>query len=118
MTAPPQRLLRARHLQDQGRFLAAADVLLEAFRQAPEDGRVACELGQTLLAAGDPHGALAYLERARHADPSDPAALRAVIEALHQLDRRDDAARALIHGLMAGVEATALAPEVGPELAA
>ncbi|MBC8328637.1 MAG: tetratricopeptide repeat protein [Planctomycetes bacterium] len=118
MTAPPQDLLRARRLQDQGRFLAAADLLLETFRESPNDGAIAREIGLVLLAAGDPHGALGYLERARHADPADPAALRGSMEALHQLDRRDEAAHALLAGLMAGIEPAELAREIGPELAA
>ncbi len=118
MATSPHRLTRARHLQDQGRFLAAADVLLAAFRSAPHDGSIACELGHVLLAGGDPAGALEDLDRARHADPRDPAALRGCMEALRQLGRPDQAARALVDGLMAGVEPQELADQILPDLAA
>jgi thioredoxin-like negative regulator of GroEL len=118
MSSTAENLQRARQLQDEGRFLAAADLLLAAFRASPHSGEVACELGQVLLAAGDPAGALGFLERARHADPADPAPLRASLEALRLLGREEQAARALVDGLAAGIDPVELALDLVRDAAA
>ena len=83
--AQSARLSAAQCLQNEGRFLAAADLLLEDFRQNPWDSMVARELGSVLHATGNLIAAQEYLVRAHHADPSDdriisPAARKLIEE--------------------------------------
>jgi tetratricopeptide (TPR) repeat protein len=96
------RLSVAQSLQDQGRFLAAADILLEDFRQDPWDSIVARELGCVLHAAGDLVSAQEYLVRAHHANPSDARALSELVLVLRERDMSDEAAGFLLAGLNAG----------------
>lgn len=79
---------RAAVLVDQGRFVAAADLLVAAFRRHPLDGEVARELGLVLLAAGDAEQAIDFLERACHAAPEDAAAHAALDEARAEVSPR------------------------------
>ncbi|RMH05324.1 MAG: hypothetical protein D6702_00615 [Planctomycetota bacterium] len=100
----PAPLAVARRLQAEGRFLAAAELLLAAFRRDPASAEVAEDLGELMLAAGDPGAALDFFQRARHADPVSPRALRGCLEALRLLGRRDEAARVLLVALEGGLD--------------
>lgn len=66
-------LEEACRLREEGRFHAAADRLLEAFRRAPDSPDVCLLLGQVLEAAGDPDDARSFLRRARAGAVRDPS---------------------------------------------
>ena len=64
MKSTDNLLKHAQRCHNEGRFLAAADFLLEAFRGKPEDPKISCELGKVLRSVGDTEGAITYLKRA------------------------------------------------------
>lgn len=109
MRATPATLADARALCADGRFHAAASLLLDAFRDAPEDPEVARELGAVLRASGDLDGAVAYLERARDGAPDDPAVIAELVLAYHALQRHQEASRVLIRALASGLRGEDLA---------
>lgn len=100
----PDLLERARRCHADGRFVAAADLLLEAFRADPADHRVARELGTVLRAVGDLDGSIGYLRRAWHCEPADPATVAELVLALHDLGRADEAVKVMLASLDAGLE--------------
>ena len=109
MTSPKHLLTRAQHCHDEGRFVAAADFLLEAFRQEPENHEIARELGKVLRAVGDLEGAVAYLNRAWQHAPADPITVAELILALHELKRPGEAVNVMLRSLEAGLDDTGFA---------
>jgi Flp pilus assembly protein TadD len=109
MTSPKHLLTRAQHCHDEGRFVAAADFLLEAFRQEPENHEIARELGKVLRAVGDLEGAVAYLNRAWQHAPADPITVAELILALHELNRPGEAVNVMLRSLEAGLDDTGFA---------
>ncbi|MBO46696.1 MAG: hypothetical protein CMJ96_07350 [Planctomycetes bacterium] len=112
--AQSARLSAAQCLQNEGRFLAAADLLLEDFRQNPWDSMVARELGSVLHATGNLIAAQEYLVRAHHADPSDARSLSELVLVLRERGMPDEAAGFLLAGLNAGADPS----EISASLAA
>lgn len=106
MTATQQLLKRAKRCHDEGRFVAAADCLLEAFRQDPDNASVCRELGKVLRAVGDLEGAVSYLERAWQQAPADPTTVAELILALHDLERPGEAVHVMLRALDAGLDDT------------
>lgn len=106
MESTPQLLDASRHLLQEGRFHAAADVLLEAFREDPENAEVTRELGTVLGVIGDTEGAVDFLRRSHFSNPRDPQTVAELVLRLREMRRDDDAARALLFSLGAD-----LAPE-------
>lgn len=105
--ATSQQLLRHAHrCHEEGRFVAAADFLLEAFRSNPEDAVVARELGKVLRSVGDLEGAVAYLKRAWQHEPSDPVTVAELVLALHEQGRGQEAVQVMLGSLEAGLEET------------
>jgi tetratricopeptide (TPR) repeat protein len=101
-----ERLREARRCHDEGRFGAAADLLLAAFRAEPERFEVAREIGRLLRAVGDPAGAADYLKRAWLGAPADGLTVAELVLALHDLGRRDEAVQVMLSSLDAGLEQT------------
>lgn len=101
-------LNQARDCRDQGRFVAAADLLLDAFREDPEQSGVARDLGLVLHAVGDLDGACDYLIRAHHMDPTESTTLIWLVQVLQELGRPQDAAQFLVAGLSAGADPAGL----------
>jgi len=97
-------LAQARICRDQGRFQAAADLLLEAFRKAPADGGISRELGKVLAAGGDLETGLEFLQRAHQADPDDPDTAAELALLLHHLGREEEAGRCMLESLEAGLD--------------
>lgn len=113
MGTPPQKILiKARRCHEEGRFHAAADLLLKAFREDPEDAEIARELGVVLIAAGDAQGGIGYLQRARAMAPQDPQTNAELILALYHQNRGQEAARTLVQALDAGTDPSYLALKV------
>ena len=102
-------LERARRCHADGRFVAAADLLLEAFRESPGDHRIARELGKVLRSVGDLDGSVGYLKRAWHCEPADPITVAELVLALHDLGRADDAVKVMLASLDAGLEESGFA---------
>ena len=100
---------RARRCHEDGRFLAAADLLLEAFRGDPGDPEVARELGRVLRSVGDLPGAVDYLKRAWQSEPADPMTVAELVLALHDLGRGDEAVKVMLASLDAGLEESGFA---------
>ena len=100
-----QILVDAQKCHEEGRFHAAANLLLAAFREDPENAHIARQLGLVMRAVGDLNGAVDYLSRAFQADPGDPETIAELILALHELGRFEDASAVLINSLNAGVQA-------------
>lgn len=109
MTPSHALLQRARRCHDEGRFVAAADFLLEAFRSDSSNPEVACELGKVLRAIGDLEGALAYLKRAWHHQPTDSVTVAELVLTLHDLDRSEEAVQVMLGSLEAGLDDTGFA---------
>jgi len=109
MTVSTDLLQRARQCHDEGRFAAAADLLLEAFRREPERVEVLREIGHLLRVVGDPRAALDYLNRAWHIEPADGVIVAELVLALHELGRPDEAVRVMLAALDAGLAQTAFA---------
>ena len=109
MTATTQQIYDARRCCSEGRFHAAASMLLEAFRKDPNNGAVALELGVVMRAVGDPSGALEYLTRAYFADPSNPQIVAELVLTHHDLGSHDEASTLLVRSLNIGLEGEALA---------
>ncbi len=103
MASSSDTIDRARRRFHAGRFHAAADLLLIAFREDPTDVGVARELGVVLHASGDPQAARTYLSRAHFADPADPTTLAHLVVVLHELGQHDEASRVLVRSLAAGL---------------
>jgi Flp pilus assembly protein TadD len=99
-----QLLRQARACHEQGRFAAAADLLLAAFRSDPGRHEVPREIGRLLRATGDPMGAVSYLTRAWHLEPADGLTVAELVLALHELGRPDDATQVMLASLDAGLE--------------
>ena len=95
---------RARQCHEDGRFVAAADLLLEAFRADPGRPEVARELGKVLRSVGDLDGAVSYLKRAWQLDPADPVTVAELVLSLHELDRANEAVQVMLGALDAGLE--------------
>ena len=109
MTSTQKLLNRAQRCHDEGRFVAAADFLLEAFRQDPENYEIARELGKVLRAVGDLDGAVAYLKRAWQHAPTDPVTVSELILSLHDQGRRGEAVNVMLRSLEAGLDDTGFA---------
>ena len=109
-----QSIKRARAFQEEGRFFAATDLLLKAFRDAPEEPLVALELGMVLSAAGDSENALSFLLRAHHAVPDNETTVAELVQVLRALNRHDDAAHLLLAGVDAGADAFLIAEKLTP----
>ncbi|ROR34918.1 tetratricopeptide repeat protein [Inmirania thermothiophila] len=78
-------------LRRQGRGEEAAAARARALEIAPDDPDVLSHLGVTMLEeGGDPAEAIAYLERAHHADPRHPAAGVNLSDALLHAGRFDE----------------------------
>ena len=103
---------QARAFQNEGRFLAAADLLLKAFREEPADGEIARELGLVVHATGDFDTALHYLLRAHHSDPADEATLAGLLQVLQDQGRHHEAAHLLLAGVQAGANPDDIANRV------
>lgn len=104
-----ERLQAARLCHEEGRFGAAADLLLEAFRAEPERFEVAREIGRLLRSVGDPVAATDYLKRAWHLEPTDGTTVAELVLALHEMDRRDEAVQVMLASLDAGLDQAAFA---------
>lgn len=109
MSAASQQIYDARKASADGRFHAAATLLLEAFRQNPEDPAIALELGIVMRTAGDPAGALEYLSRAYCADPSNAQIVAELVLTHHDLGLHDEASHVLVRSLNRGLEGEELA---------
>ena len=109
MKSPKNLLHRAQRCHDEGRFVAAADFLLEAFRQDPENHQIARELGKVLRAVGDLEGAVAYLKRAWQHAPTDPITVSELILSLHEQDRPGEAVNVMLRSLEASLDDTGFA---------
>jgi len=104
-----QILADAQKCHKEGRFHAAANLLLAAFRADPENPNIARQLGVVMRAVGDLNGAVDFLSRSFQADPSDPETIAELILALHELGRFEDASAVLLNSLNAGVQAQVFA---------
>lgn len=109
MPSTPVALTDARRLSAEGRFHAAASVLLEAFRTQPEDAEIARELGITMRASGDLESAIEYLERAYNVEPANPRTVAELVLSFHAAHRHDSASRVLIRSLARGLRSEELA---------
>ena len=90
----------------------AANLLLDGFRQDPENVSITRQLGVVLHAIGDSEGALDFLSRAYQSNPSDAETVAELVLVLHELERYDDASTVLMNGLNAGIEAEAFATKL------
>lgn len=99
-----EKLREARRCHEEGRFGAAADLLLDAFRAEPERFEVAREIGRLLRAVGDAAGAADYLKRAWHLEPADGVTVAELVLALHELDCREEAVMVMLASLEAGLD--------------
>ena len=104
MKSTDNLLKHAQRSHDEGRFLAAADFLLEAFRGEPEDPKISCELGKVLRSVGDTEGAITYLKRAWQHDATCPETVAQLILALHEERREDEAVQVMLSALNAGLD--------------
>jgi tetratricopeptide (TPR) repeat protein len=109
MTSADNLLAYAQRCHSEGRFLAAADFLLEAFRNHPEDPNVSRELGKVLRSVGDTEGAITYLKRSWQHDSSCPDTVSELILALHEVHREDEAVSVMLRSLEAGLDETEFA---------
>lgn len=109
MPSTPVTLADARRLCAEGRFHAAASVLLDAFRDAPNDAEIARELGTTMRASGDLASAINYLQRAHDVNPSDPRTVAELVLSYHAANEHDAASRVLIRSLSRGLRSEDLA---------
>lgn len=106
MPTSRELLHHARQCHEEGRFVAAADILLEAFRADPEAPEVARELGKVLRSVGDLEGSVAYLKRAWQNEPADPITVAELVLVLHELGRGPEAVQVMLGSLEAGLEET------------
>ncbi|MFT7516973.1 MAG: Flp pilus assembly protein TadD [Myxococcota bacterium] len=97
---------------NEGRFLAAADLLLEAFRNHPEDPHISRELGKVLRSVGDLEGAITYLKRSWQHDSASPATVAELILALHEMHREGEATQVMLRSLEAGLDETEFANSI------
>jgi Flp pilus assembly protein TadD len=104
MATSQQLLHHAHRCHEEGRFVAAADFLLEAFRADPDDSVVARELGKVLRSVGDLDGAVAYLKRAWQHEPTDSVTVAELVLALHEQGRGQEAVQVMLGSLEAGLE--------------
>lgn len=104
MPQRPEILERAMRCHADGRFVAAADLLLEAFREDPGDHEVSRELGKVLRAVGDLDGAVDYLKRSWQCEPRDAVTVAELVLALHDLGRGSEAVRVMLASLDAGLD--------------
>jgi len=109
MPSTSATLADARRLSAEGRFHAAASVLLEAFRTQPEDAEIARELGITMRASGDLESAIDYLERAYNVEPTDARTVAELVLSFHAAHRHGSASRVLIRSLERGLRSEDLA---------
>jgi len=109
MPTSTELLRHAHQCHEEGRFVAAADFLLEAFRSNPEAPEVARELGKVLRSVGDLEGSVAYLKRSWQHEPSDPVTVAELVLALHELGRGQEAVQVMLGSLEAGLEETSFA---------
>jgi predicted Zn-dependent protease len=109
MSATAQRIDDARLCCTEGRFHAAATLLLEAFRLDPCDGAVALELGVVMRASGDLQAAIDFLSRAHFADPVNPQAVAELVLTYHDLGWHHEASRVLVRSLEVGLRSEDLA---------
>lgn len=109
MPIPKELLEHARRCHEEGRFVAAADCLLEAFRADPEAPGIARELGMVLRSVGDLEGAVAYLKRAWQNEPADPVTVAELVLALHEMGRGEEAVQVMLGSLEAGLQDTGFA---------
>jgi tetratricopeptide (TPR) repeat protein len=109
MTSADNLLAYAQRCHSEGRFLAAADFLLEAFRNHPEDPSVSRELGKVLRSVGDTEGAITYLKRSWQHDSACADTVSELILALHEVQREDEAVSVMLRSLEAGLDETEFA---------
>ncbi|MFK5955764.1 MAG: hypothetical protein QM477_04875 [Planctomycetota bacterium] len=109
MPTSTELLRHAHQCHEEGRFVAAADFLLEAFRADPEAPEVSRELGKVLRSVGDLEGSIAYLKRSWQHEPSDPVTVAELVLALHELGRGQEAVQVMLGSLEAGLEETSFA---------
>lgn len=109
MPSTSATLADARRMCAAGRFHAATDLLLDAFRSNPEDAEVALELGATMRACGDFSCAIEYLQRAHNVAPQDARTVAELVLSYHALDQHDAASRVLIRSLAIGLRSEELA---------
>lgn len=109
MPSTSTTLADARRLSAEGRFHAAASVLLDAFRNFPDDAEIARELGITMRASGDLESAIDYLERAYNAEPTDARTVAELVLSFHAAHRHGSASRVLVRSLERGLRSEELA---------
>ncbi|MAW61001.1 MAG: hypothetical protein CMJ94_09210 [Planctomycetes bacterium] len=109
MASSSATLADARRLCAEGRFHAAASVLLDAFRVQPEDSEILRELGVTMRASGDLESAIDYLQRAHNAEPTDARTVAELVLSYHAADQHDAASRVLVRSLERGLRSEELA---------
>ena len=114
MTSTKETLSQARQCHEDGRFHAAADLLLEAYRKSPADPAVARELGFLLHSVGDLAGAARFLHRAYQGDPTDSETVAEYVLVLHSQGRGEEAS----HLLVASLEQGLIPEELAKRLAA
>jgi predicted Zn-dependent protease len=74
----------------EGKFKDAVRYLSAARKADPANPLLAAALGQALMSAGDPAGAIAPLKDALSANPNDDAVRLALAQSYQRLDRDDD----------------------------
>ncbi|NQU48217.1 MAG: tetratricopeptide repeat protein [Planctomycetes bacterium] len=105
MNATTSKLIYdARRASADGRFHAAATILLEVFRHNPSDPAIALELGIVMRIAGDPASALEYLTRAYCADPANAQIVAELVLTYHDLGSHTEASQILIRSLNHGLQ--------------
>jgi Flp pilus assembly protein TadD len=109
MPSTSATLADARRLCAEGRFHAATNLLLDAFRSDPEDAAVARELGATMRACGDFSCAIEYLQRAHNVEPQDARTVAELVLSYHALDQHEYASQVLIRSLARGLRSEELA---------
>jgi Flp pilus assembly protein TadD len=105
-------LKNALKFHEEGRFHAAANLLLDGFHEDPQNVSIARQLGIVLHAVGDSEGAVDFLSRAYQSNPSDAETIAELVLVLHELERYDDASAVLMNGLNAGIETEAFATKL------
>ncbi|MCH2101629.1 MAG: hypothetical protein MK209_06875 [Planctomycetes bacterium] len=109
MASSSATLANARRLSAEGRFHAAASVLLDAFRTKPEDTEILRELGITMRTSGDLESSIFYLQRAHNTEPTDARTVAELVLSFHAAQRHDSASHVLVRSLERGLRSEELA---------
>ena len=112
MDTLPQILNNAQKHHEEGRFHAAASLLLKAFRSDPENAEIAHQLGMVMRAVGNMPAAVEYLSRSYHANPTNTETITELVLALYEVERFEDASIVLMNGLKLGIDAKAFATSI------